>query len=335
MIFDHDEYVEILNDYGFLNFPRFFGTPSQIEVKTLDRLIHHLNMNDGKYPLYISHNSHNGIHVNYAQMFFDLDGKHMENGLKRSLEDTRQLVEEFYDYDKNISFSGQGFHVLLKFSPKFVRMDEIRGRIREFQERLKNKLNLETLDIKVAEPRRLVRIPLSQYIWNDGNQYRKENRYCIPISEDILFSEAESDILKRSERMEYELNPRKLKKMNIDNLPMSRDEKYIVEYAESPLDINFYEVSEQRFREIVYELLYRSGGDEKLIHNLFSIHPTHQERFIACLKLKNSGLSLNSIISFFDRLSFLGKWDNRNLEIQKNQITQIMSKDYNLRVGRE
>ena len=76
-----------------------------------------------------------------------------------------------------------------------------------------------------------------------------------------------------------------------------------------------------------------NGSDEELIQNLLGTHPNHTHRFLACVKFKESVFSpsIESALSFFDRLSAMAKWDNRNLDIQNAQIRNIYNGNYGIK----
>lgn len=325
--------MNIYDIYRINNFPRYFGYPSQIVVNNIDELKKHMLIHQGRDPLYVSHNSHNKEYVVYSQMFFDFDA---HTRLIPDITKAQKDCQKFVEYHKNktdilINFTGGGFHVLLKFNPKLVLMKNISSRIRGYQKHIKENLKLQTLDLKVAEPGRLFRIPLSPYVYNDGGFNTLTNRFDIPIDENILFNYNVDELFYISEQKEYTINEQKGIGFNVEHL-----EPYDVkeEYMETNLleeDIDFSLFSESYFKMQISNLM---NNDEILINGLLSKHPNHTQRLIACLKLKDNSISLNSAVSFFARLSELGKWDNRDLSIQKYQIETIYEGNYKMRKGR-
>ena len=326
-------FMNIYDVYRINNFPRYFGYPSQIVVRDIDELKRQMLIHQNKDPLYVSHNSHNREHVIYAQMFFDFDAH------SRSVEDMEKAqkdCQKFVDYHRNktdilINFTGGGFHVLLKFRPETVSMRDISPKIRGYQRYVRDNLDLQTIDLKVAEPGRLFRIPLSPYVYNDMGVNVTTRRFDIPIDENILFNFDISDILYLSEKREYYINEQMGRSFDISYLDPYNLREEFVETEILNEDIDFYMFSEEYFRNQFTTLMNR---DELLIKSLLSVHPKHTQRLIACLKLKDSGLSLNSSISFFARLSEMANWDNRDLSIQKYQIETIYEGDYKMRKGR-
>ena len=324
--------MNIYDVYSLNHFPRYFGYPSQILIKDLDDLQKHMFVHAGRDPLYISHNSHNKEYVVYSQMFFDFDAH------TRSTEDMQKAQKDcqtFVDYHKDktdilINFTGGGFHVLLKFQPKVVLMKSIAPKIRGYQKNIKDLLNLQTLDLKVAEPGRLFRIPLSPYVYNHNGTNVSTNRYDIPIDENILFNYTIDELIYLSEKKDYTVNNQNGLKLSVDCLePYSMKDEEYNEITAQKDDIDFYAFTEEYFRHQIETIF----NDEYLITAMLSKHPHHTQNFIACLKVKNYGLSLNSAVSFFARLSEIAKWDNRDLSIQKYQIETIYEGDYKMTKG--
>ena len=322
---------EIYDIYSINNFPRYFGYPSQILVKNIDELKKNILIHYKRDPLYVSHNAHNKEYVVYTNMFFDFDA-HDRTDL--NMEEAQREAQKFYEYHKDktdilINFTGGGFHLILKFKPLTIKMETIKPMIRGYQKHIKEILDLKTIDLKVAEPGRLFRIPLSPYVYNNVGVNVVTDRYDIPINEDILFNYDIDDILYLSSKKEYTINGQNNKRMSIEDIKNYyvkdeyEDNNYILED-----DIDFTLFSDEYFRHQVYELMNK---DDKLVKDLFSKHPHHNTNLISCLKLKNDGLTTNSAISFFARLSEMAQWDNRDLSIQRYQIESIYESEYKLR----
>ena len=324
--------MNIYDIYGLNHFPRYFGYPSQILIKDLDDLKRHMFVHAGRDPLYISHNSHNKEYVVYSQMFFDFDAhSRSEEDILKAQKDCQKFVDYHRDkVDVLINFTGGGFHVLIKFEPKIMLIKDIAPKIRGYQKHIKDELKLESMDLKVAEPGRLFRIPLSPYVYNHNGINVSTNRYDIPINEDILFNYNINELIYLSEHKDYTINDQNGLKLKIDYLePYSMKDEEYNEITAEKTDVNFYDFTEEYFRYQVKTIL----NDEYLINAMFSTHPHHMQNFIACLKVKNYGLSLNSAVSFFSRLSEIAKWDNRDLSIQKYQIETIYEGDYKMAKG--
>ena len=319
------EFEKVLQDYGLNSYPRYFGNPQQIRVRDFQHLQYLIAKYEGKAPLYISHNMHDFDQVLYTHMFFDFDGKGVENGLERAQEEVKRLYDHFYDYDKRITFSGQGFHLIVKFEPLYTPVQKIDPKIKAYQKQLAKELNLTTLDLKCAQSTRLMRIPLTRYVWKLGNTYRAEKRYSIPITREIL-DEPIAIILRRSETLEYEVEKYQIKRVKWTDVP---DVK--IEYLPTTMhdtDIDFMAMDDEIFMNYLNLIL----DDNNLISRITKTHTRHNDNLITAIKVKEFGLTMESTISFFAKLSLMAKWDNRNLAVQRQQIEQIYHADYKVRI---
>ena len=319
------EIEKILQNYGLNSYPRYFGNPQQIGVRDFQHLQYLIAKYEGKTPLYISHNMHNFDQVLYTHMFFDFDGKGLENGLERAQEEVTRLYDHFYDCDKRITFSGQGFHLIVKFEPIYTSIHNVDPKIKAYQKGLARELNLTTLDLKCAQSTRLMRIPLTRYVWKLGNTYRAEKRYSIPITREIL-DEPIAIILRRSETLEYEVEKYQIKRVKWTDVP---DVK--IEYLPTTIhdtDIDFMAMDDEIFMNYLNLIL----DDNNLISRITKTHTKHNDNLITAIKVKEFGLAMESTISFFAKLSLVAKWDNRNLAVQRQQIEQIYHADYKVRI---
>jgi hypothetical protein len=319
------EFEKILQDYGLNSYPRYFGNPQQIRVRDFQHLQYLIAKYEGKAPLYISHNMHDFDQVLYTHMFFDFDGKGLENGLERAQEEVKRLYDHFYDYDKRITFSGQGFHLIVKFEPVYTSAHNIDPKIKAYQKGLAKELNLTTLDLKCAQSTRLMRIPLTRYVWKSGNTYRTEKRYAIPITREIL-DEPISIIMRRSETLEYEVERYRIKRVKWKDIPEVKTE--YLSSAAHDADIDFTAMDDEVFTNYLRLIL----DDEDLIARITKTHTKHNDNLITAIKVKEFGLTMESTVSFFAKLSLVANWDNRNLSVQRQQIAQIYHADYKVRV---
>lgn len=323
---------EVLDAYGINSFPRYFGYPSQILVKNLNDLKRQMRVHYNRDPLYVSHNVHNKEFTIYSQMFFDFDAHENRSveEMQKALKDCRKFVEEHKKTDLTLTFTGGGFHALLKFQPKTVKMAEISSRIRGYAKYVMDNLGLKTMDLRVAEPGRLFRIPLSPYVYNEGGIHIPTEYFDIPIDFDMLFNYDVEDFLYFSKEKKYAIQEQTGKRLPISFLEPyeMKEEYYDVEIKAG--DIDFYTFDLDYFKSQINNIF----NDIKLINSLLSTHPSHTSNLIACLKLKDAGFSYNSACSFFERLSEIAKWDNRDLSIQRYQIKTIYESNYRMRVRR-
>jgi hypothetical protein len=334
---------EIYDRYGLLNLPRKFGFPVQISIHSLSHLISLIDQNDGKYPLYISANSNNGKFVNFGQVYFDLDG-HGFYSMEDALKDERKLAEYFEEQkvDFLADMTGRGFRVLLKVTPDIMTVTEASQILKGYTKHVRDSLGLKTLDVKVAEPLRIMRPPLTTYIYQDGKtkEYIRTKRHVLPIDMETLFNSDLAELTYLSEHMQFRVMEVRYRRMDLSDIAKYKESLNYTLHNGTHSDIDFMALTDEEFLSIMREIFRNKtnlgtddGADEELIRNLLGTHPDHTHRFLACVKFKESVFmpSFESAVSFFDRLSAMAKWDNRNLDIQNAQIRSIYNGHYGIK----
>ena len=93
-------------------------------------------------------------------------------------------------------------------------------------------------------------------------------------------------------------------------------------------DIDFTAMDDEVFTNYLRLIL----DDEDLIARITKTHTKHNDNLITAIKVKEFGLTMESTVSFFAKLSLVAKWDNRNLSVQRQQIAQIYHADYKVRI---
>lgn len=286
----------------------------------LDLYINHFN---GATPIFISHNSYSNDLILYEQMVWDVDTDRKDSTLEMAYEDLKKLSNEFENNEILLTFSGSGFHFYLEFEPTFLPLSEkLNLKIKNFQREIIDKLDLKTVNLSCAESKRLIRIPTTKYVHIENGENIIENRYSVPINRKILENYSIENILDLSKFPNptyYEPNLNK-KKMSIKKLLDIKINENQLNYKQN-FDSIVLDWSHLNERELKYYLSYIL--DNKIINDLWQIHPNHMVNFLGCLKLKEYGLSLTSALQIFDRISYFANWDNRNLNIQYYQISSI------------
>ena len=334
---------EIYDRYGLLNLPRKFGFPVQISINSLHHLISLIEQNDGKYPLYISANSNNGKFVNFGQVYFDLDG-HGFYTMDDALKDERKLAEHFEEQkvDFLADMTGRGFRILLKVTPDIMPVEEASQIMKGYTKHIRDSLNLKTLDLKVAEPLRIMRPPLTTYIYQDGStkEFIRTKRHVLPLDMETLFNSDLTELTYLSEHMQFRVMQVRYRRMELTDISEYKESINYTSHSGTDTDIDFYGLSDEEVMSMMKEIFRNKtnmgtdgGPDDELIRKLLTTHPNHSQRFIACVKFKESVFSpsIESALSFFDRLSAMAKWDNRNLDIQNAQIRSIYNGHYGIK----
>ncbi len=335
---------EVYDRYGLLNLPRNFGFPMQMSLQSIKQLERIIDANDGKVPLYISHNSHNNEYVNVAQIYFDFDG-HGFFTLEDALKDQRKLAEYFESekVDFLADMTKRGFHILLKVNPDIVRIKDVDGVYKGYSKHLKESLNLKTMDLKVAEPKRIMRPPLTTYVTKDKDtgEIMPTKYHVLPMDMDMIFNRDMQELVYMSETLQFKVMPVFPRRMSLSELYEYRETPK--EYVRSEVldgDIDFMEFNDDYFLEQVRDIIrdvdeygHDKGSDENLIKQLLTTHPDNNARLIGCIKAKESNyhLNFNSNVSFFAKLSQIAKWDNRNLDKQREIIRGIYKSGYGVK----
>lgn len=335
---------EIYDRYGLLNLPRKFGYPVQFPIRSAKHLERLIMENDGKFPIFMSANAHNDEYVLIGQIYSDFDG-HGFYTEEEALKDVRKVGEymEGMKLDFLADKTGRGFRILLKVDPDIRKIRETDGIIKGYSRHLKESLNLKTMDLKVAESKRILRPPLTTYIYLDREtkEHVVTKRHILPMDKETLFNSDLQELVYMSEVMEFHVMPVTARRSTITELAEYEQEtEYMPSGEPAKETIDFMEFSPDYFREQVEDIIRNTdetghdlGPDTELIKKLYTVHPDHQSLLIACIKAKESNyhLNLNSTLSFFAKLSLDAKWNHRNLDIQREQITGIYKAGYKVK----
>ncbi len=321
--------------YSFTSFPRNVGNPNQVTVNNYLSYLMFIKANNGKKPLYTSHNPYNlqTQTILYNQMVWDVDTDKPGSTLQMALDDIRTLAHYFKNYDHLISFSGMGFHFYLKFQPTLLPLnDQLRFNIHDFQTKIKAELQLQTVNLACAEPKRIIRIPGSVYVYYD-KRFVITKKHCIPLDDDTVNSKNLDEILEYS--YQNDLSHIQLPQGRQYNIDVLKQPVHVAQYSIESLkndDVNFLSMPHVRFMQWLHLIF-----DEDMMHSLFMRpHPHHQQLVVACMMACNyhvtptTTLSERSVYALFERLSALAQWDNRDISIQHRQIHQIFVNKYQL-----
>ncbi len=315
---------EILEKYSFNFFPRAVGTPYQQIVNSYDELYYFIYLNAPYSPIYISHNAFDNNYIYYQQMMFDLD---TDTG--KTLEDARQDVLKLYKYfdkyQKNVSFSGNGFHFILKFDNQKVDINEFRKlsySVNNFHKNIMKTLNITTNNIVCAEPKHLIRFPGSRHFSDD---VELNKRFCIPLSIDILESGLEKiiELSKKRDLTHFEDNDGKdvyklsdiLTNEEIKDIPKKEEKYYKISGISSLPDDIFLDV----IRKILPSSLYSA---------LFTTHPSHNVRVAAAIQMAKVIDSEEEFVNIFDKIAFLAKWDDRENKARRDYQVKYIYRRY-------
>ena len=295
-----------------LRFPRAVGSPEQQICNNYNGLVSFYKRFNGKRNCYISHNAYPNIddhntpkEVEVANMFFDFDSEDKpENAQLDALKMATYFKENGLSF--GVTFSGKkGFHVYLFMEPTTHAFDHsLRLKTLAIHRWLGSMLGLRTIDSKVAEPRRLCRIPLSK---NVGG-----GMYCIPLSYDMLrdLTIPELETLAQKPHIpESYINEGTRHTLDdfLRTFEVSFDTLASASYH-GPADIVEYDVPEGPYAEYIKGLI-----PDPCIHSEIMTHnPRHKARVAALLQIRRSGLTEEEAIEEFDNIAEIFKWVDRH-----------------------
>jgi len=208
-----------------MEFPRSaMGKYGQVMVNNMEELSDLIEKNNGLDSVYISHASYPGSErkcdwtgkyccdnckvehadkVRVSQLYFDFDHK---SKLENSLADARVFKNwlEAEGLPYTVAFSGKkGFQFLVMLRPAVYSLTDLievdadtsvtlSDYYKSLHATLKQDLKLRTLDLKVAEPRRIMRV------WNTMHFSKKRGKtgtYCVPMTPEMLDTMSTADII--------------------------------------------------------------------------------------------------------------------------------------------
>ena len=326
---------DLYKTYSFHLFPRNVGNPNQFLASNYQAFLYFIQHNNGIHPLYVAHNPYNldTSTILYNQMVWDVDTDKPGSTLQQALDDIRTLSHYFRNYKQLISFSGMGFHFYLKFFPTLLNLDEqLRVNIHDFQSRIITELNLHTVNLACAEPKRIIRIPGTRYVYQDNHQFVVTRKHCIPLNRDSIQQLALSEILEMSrinDLSQLDVYDGVYYPIQTLTRPVKTVQIYDNTTTTHEGEVDFINMPHVRFMQWLH-LIY----DDKLFHELMTQTPHHQSRLLGAIIALNhqittdTTLSENSVVQLFARLSLVAHWSNRNLDIQRQQIHHIYTKNY-------
>ncbi len=318
-----------------MNFPRAaMGLKGQQMVHSPEELAQVVDEANGKKSVFVSHNSYepnecngvckcppiNSIHiVQVEQLYIDLDSEKLSN----AFHDCRTLIEwcENEKLPYTLAFSGRkGFQFCIGFKPAvydinvnvFVDSDTPipwREYYKASHLWIAHHLGLRTLDVSVAEPKRIMRV------WNTLHFRRGADKptgtYCVPLTPDQIINGHPSEIL------EWASKPRTLKglhwhsnkewmtfdefldKYNINPGLLSSEN---VEYSANLINLDF-KMGIGKNWEWFKAMMPKLYVDDKLVHKLcyliemyYNHNPNHMMRFGSAAYWRNLSMNPNNPI---------------------------------------
>jgi hypothetical protein len=312
------KFKELMSYYKFDIFPRYIGNPYQYYVVNYNDFYSFLYSNNGMTPLYTTHNSVKNNKIIYVQQFFDLDTDFGAT-LEEAQQDLIKLYKYFDKYNKIMSFSSNGFHFYLRFEGNYDNQYQLSMSIKNFQQNLKNKLNLKSLNLICAEPRHLARIPGTL---RGDNDKILGKRHCIPINISLL-EEPLDKIIQHSNKNIWSFEDNEDNKLyDLSSILISDVNHVSNEIINENISFNYENLPISTILRYIEMILA-----EPLYSQIMTSHPSHTTRLMSAIKIKSAGISLDDALKLFDIISKIAKWDDaNNKRLREYQIKYIYSK---------
>jgi len=165
----------------WVEFPRWFGYPSQLYLQSKESFDNLFKIFNGKTPIFVScYRFPERDSVIVDSIMLDLDYKSLN--IKKPFEEVKRLAKfcEENSFEYAVIFSGnKGFHFYIPIRPlsqKLYGKMRLREIIYSIQKNLIDNLKLTTIDVKLlGRLNHLVRFPTSKYVGKSG---KKTGYYC-------------------------------------------------------------------------------------------------------------------------------------------------------------
>lgn len=332
------EFHRMLKIFDFHIFPRMVGNPMQVPVLNLHGLLLYVRMNNGRNPVFISHNAYPSFtpggkpeKVYVKNLVMDLD-----SDFGATWDDIREDARKVYEFGEEedipvlINFSGGGLHPYLKVKGKIHLLDsKFRLRFRFLHQYIYETLELKSVNKQCAEPKRIIRLPLCRYMRKGEEGYVKKPWYSIPVSiEAVDDARTYPDMIEMARRPTLEYLPSSLphpKKKFVDLVKEFSIDAYVKEARRMGSLEAFpkavYEEVEGDFYKIVRELI----PFPCMYGALYQPNPRHIIRLGAAIWLRWAGImGVEDAIQFFDRLAYDVPWKDRHNDLKReNQVRYV------------
>jgi hypothetical protein len=324
---------------NFFEAPRAVGNPIQLIKKSEDEIMNFINVNKGIAPVFISHNSYPTLiqsrkgsdepyQVNVSKLFLDFDSDRKPENAQLDMMKMIEFCER-----ENLPylpvFSGsKGFHIYIALKPTVYTYSQfLKDATKAIHLWFKKELELRTIDLKCAEPRRLCRVFYTPHVKIDKatNKLIKNGMYCCPIQPDWVMN------WKIDQIMRFATEPK-----HIDYTPsgdlISLDE-FLTRFninIEETLKLEFSDENTKHNviieytpveNEYIKEILPLPCIHSQVMHNP---NPSHFVRFATATWFAEIGMSRTWTFNFFKDRNYVDHKD----DVCAQQINNIYDTKY-------
>ena len=329
------EFAKTLDEYDLFRFPRM-GGPHQIVLPNFDFFYKWFNNINGRNMVFTSHNAiaefvGNNILSNIvSKIFLDMD---TDKGSTPDevLNEVKKCVEFLKDNKISYAVTSSGgvgaYHIYIFLKPKIYAIDnELASLTRAVSLYLVHELNLKSVNMVCAEPKRLLRVPFSQYVTITETGLTNKNTYCTPLQYETIPSLTNNEVESLKKVCEYKSDYR-------HNLKYLTLKEFANNFKINPYEFNQIEPSE--FADM-HEISQSDVGDvlqlifpQACIRNNLTTHnPRHITRVALAAQLRQLGWDFSKAVAFIDKVEEEYKWvDRSNVNERMYHIKHIWQKE--------
>lgn len=322
--------VKILKELELDVLPRSCGNPAQQIIHNGKQYLLWIRQMNGRATCFTSHNAYTDFNkynepseVKLKNIFFDFDignGYNFYDVAKDVIKTSKYLSN--CDIQHSVVFSGnKGYHIYIHVKPGYY---DLGNKLSLYYQNLTNHINeeleLNTMDLQCAEPKRLCRIPGTFYT----SKGKITDRKCYPLSNNIDIPTKKEEMYSISKnRMPDPPYKRKGRKYSLEeimeSLNVEHTRKNNIEYDKktecSIPNSLFMKLVSKFFRPCVFNELKKSN-------------PDHFVRIASCMKIQKI-YSCEKAKKIFSNLAEEAKWIDRHNESRRNyHIESVYKKDY-------
>jgi len=336
----------------FGEFPREAATPERFMLFNEEHFDRYLEKCINRYNLYSSVASINKHGYVFDKIYYDCDTLCKENGdvshekvspsmtdadifsLMRQdkefaddilwpvIQDVRKLVEQSISDGLDVVgvFSGYGIHVYQFYQPKLNPQKELYSTIHKY----KSELSLNTVDGKVHDVRRIMRIPNVPRMCGEENKY-ETGVWTIPLTADEMLQVDSQWLLHHSKGprslsvKDFNVNPSEAPEMNVYKEHLDSFTR-IEEVQAEPRELLEHEIADENIIWLLENVLKMPC----MYEHAMQPNPNHEIRVNFAVMMFNLGYNINETHAIIRKLN----WKDYNRETTMEQLRQIYRRKY-------
>lgn len=345
MNLNRESYAKLLDEYGLWSFPRRVGTPGSVTVGNPTGFYRWFDQNfDKPVPMFVSHNAFaeppagHKLDVNAYRFrvgFADLDTGDNNGCTPEQVWDevcrvTDWAIKANISHAWKYSGSNSGFHCHLIFDEQPAARNYLEKWENALWRGLMNHLQLHSINIRCANPTCMERLPFTRYVHKKDasvNGYKQEDNWCVPVPWKLVADQNLTAI------KDLSYHPQHVDGVYRRVAPGVRLEDFVRSHA--------WQTFGAEKTALHPELGFEPKGNmsdltrsyipfKKCLQTLpFGPNPRHAVRLAYAVELAATGMGLEELTTFIDKVSEEAQWiDRANIQIRHVQVHQIHRRGY-------